>query len=260
MTQHSVLDPTARRIGLDGPVNFRDLGGYATAGGGTVRWRTVFRADGLDSMTPRDIEVVIGDLSIQTVIDLRTERELAIVGVGPVQDLAIFWHNVSIIDETQQAWRAALEGGTIVDQYFAMLDGSSAKFVEALHIVADAEGALVFHCAAGKDRTGLLAALLLSLLGVSDDEIGDDYALTAEVLPALEARFLARAEDPKFREHYDRRPGWQEAGRKMMTADPGTLGNVMSGLRSRHGSPERWLLAHGLDADAVGRLRSQLLT
>ena len=83
--------------------------------------------------------------------------------------------------------------------------------------------------------------------------------LTAEVLPALEARFLARVDDPRFREHYDRRPGSREAGRKMMTADPATLSRVMTQLRSRHGSPEQWLLEHGMTPSAVSVLRDQLL-
>jgi len=258
MTQHGVLDPTARRIALDSPVNFRDLGGYAAPDGRTVRWRTVFRADGLDSMTERDLDVVIGDLNIKTVIDLRTPRELDVVGVGAVQDRAIGWHNISIIDETQQLWRDALDGGTIVDQYFAMLDGSSAKFVEALSIIADTDDAVVFHCAAGKDRTGLLAALLLSLLGVSDDEIGHDYALTAEVLPLLKQRWEARAQDPRFRDHYAR-PGLKEAAAKAMTADSGTMSRVLLELRERHGSPERWLVDAGLAPATIDHLRRQLL-
>ena len=84
MTMTEVQGPPSRHISLDGPVNFRDLGGYRGHDGRTVRWRTVFPADGLDSMSGRDAAMVFGNLDIRTVIDLRTEREIEIVGVGPV--------------------------------------------------------------------------------------------------------------------------------------------------------------------------------
>jgi protein-tyrosine phosphatase len=260
MTQHGVLDPPGRRIRLDGPVNFRDLGGYRSAiDGRTVRWRVVFRADGLDVMTDDDLHVITNQLGVRTIIDLRTEREIEIVGVGPLSDADVVRHHLSIIDETQPAWREAMEDGDIVAQYFVMLEGSSHKFIDALHVIAATDAPLVFHCAAGKDRTGLLAALLLSLLGVTDDQIGHDYALTAEVLPQLRQRWLERAELPGYRERLAQRPGWKEAAEKVMTADSGTLGRVLSQLRARYGSPETWLIERGMEAGVVDALRARLL-
>ena len=78
--------------------------------------------------------------------------------------------------------------------------------MNALSILAENDAPTVFHCAAGKDRTGLLAGLLLSLLGVSDRQIVHDYALTADVLHHLQARYEARTRDPRFREHYEKIP------------------------------------------------------
>ena len=70
------------------------------------------------------LRLVFGDLDIRTVIDLRTEREIEIVGVGPVAEIdGLGWWNISIIDETQVTWRTAMEDGTIVDQYVVMLEG-----------------------------------------------------------------------------------------------------------------------------------------
>jgi len=252
-------DTLPRRIELDGPVNFRDLGGYVGRDAKTVAWRQVFRADGLDSMTRRDLDIVAGQLGVATVIDLRTPREIELIGLGPVAQAGLSWHNVSIIDETQRLWQQALDHGTIVEQYFVMLDGSSARFVEALELIAAAEGPLVFHCAAGKDRTGLLAALLLSLLEVDDPTIGADYALTAEVLPAIEAKLMARAEDPRFRDHYAKRPNWKQAARRALTADGDTLAVVMTEWRERHGSVEAWLSTHGMHPTVPERLRQRLL-
>jgi len=259
MTNQAVLESPARKIPLDGPVNFRDLGGYRTTEGRTVRWRQVFRADGLETMTDRDVAVVTDELGVETVIDLRTAREIEYVGVGPVPEAGVSWHNVSIIDETQRAWQEALEQGTIVDQYFVMLEGSAAKFVEAFGIVADTDGPLVFHCAAGKDRTGLLAGLLLSTLGVDDEQIGHDYALTAAVLPELEARFVARMKDPRFKEQYGARPERMQAAHRSMSADAQTLAAVLSGLRERAGSPEAWLRDHGVSEATIARLRVRLV-
>ena len=259
MVDSGVLDPAVRRIPLDGPVNFRDIGGYRGAGGRSVRWRQVFRADGLESMTQRDVDTVVGHLSVRTVIDLRTPREIDIVGVGPLGETDVVRRNLSIIDETQQAWQDALNEGDIMAQYLVMLDGSAGKFIEALTIMADSQGALVFHCAAGKDRTGLLAALLLSVLGVSQSDINADYALTAEVLPALTDRWRARAEDPRFREQFERRPNWRAAAARILTADGDTLGQVMLELGRQSGSPQRWLLDRGLETDVVDRLRDRLL-
>jgi len=255
-TGTDVLDPRTRRILLDGPVNFRDLGGYRGVDGRTVCWRKMFRADGLDSMSERDAGIVFGELGVRTIIDLRTEREVDIVGVGPVRDTdGIEWWNISIIDETQRAWQEAIEGGTITDQYFAMLEGSSHRFVQALRIVAEVDTATVFHCAAGKDRTGLLAALLLSLLGVSDKQIGHDYGLTAEVLPHLVARWEERLKDPRF----DRPSAARDGVRRALTADPNTLAIVLASLRERFGSPEQWLVNHGLEPEVADRLRKRLL-
>ena len=259
MIDQGVLDPPSRRIPLDGPVNFRALGGYPTEEGRSVRWRSVFRADGLDSMTVGDVETVVGELDVQTVIDLRTEREIGLTGIGPVTATAIEWHNFSIIDETRRAWQEALDNGNIVEQYFVMLEGSSAKFVAALEIIAGTDQGLVFHCAAGKDRTGLLAGLLLAVLGVSDDLIAHDYGLTAEVMPALFDRFVRRAQDPRYQERYADKPAWKATARKGMTADPATILQVFTGLRGRSGTPEEWLVEHGLDRSTANRLRTRLL-
>jgi len=157
--------------------------------------------------------------------------------------------------QLQRIYGTAFKNKTQMDEYFAMLEGSSHRFVQALRIVAEVDTATVFHCAAGKDRTGLLAALLLSLLGVSDKQIGHDYGLTAEVLPHLVARWEERLKDPRF----DRPSAARDGVRRALTADPNTLAIVLASLRERFGSPEQWLVNHGLEPEVADRLRKRLL-
>lgn len=257
MTSPAVLEHSRRRVPLDGPVNFRDLGGYGTGGGQAVRWRKVYRADGLESMTERDALTVRHGLGVGTVIDLRTEREIELIGVGPMGD--VDRHHFSIIDETQEAWHRALDEGDIVTQYLVMLDSSGPKFVDALRVIAAADHAVVFHCAAGKDRTGLLAALLLSVLGVDRQQISHDYGLTTAVLPALRERYLQRTYRPEFRARYDADPGLRDRTADSMSADPATVDRVLERVEQDHGTAEGWLRGHGLSAAVVDDLRARLL-
>ena len=169
------------------------------------------------------------------------------------------WLNVSILDETQPMWRSAMTDGTMVDQYLAMMAGSPGKFVEAVTLVATSDGPVVFHCAAGKDRTGLIAAFVLSMVGVDDEVIGHDYGLTREVLDVLSARFEARAELEPYRSVLAQRPGWREASRKAMVAEPTTILAVLEHLRAEYGSPEGWLIANGMDSAISAQLRSRFL-
>lgn len=250
---------TSRRLGFDGPVNFRDLGGYRASDGRSLKWRTLFRSDALDSMTAADAGRLVDELGVRMVIDLRNEQEIALAGLGMLPELPLRWHNVSILDETQPMWRSAMVGGTMVDQYLAMMTGSPAKFVEAVTLLAIADEPVVFHCAAGKDRTGLIAAFVLSMLGVDDEVIGRDYGLTREVLDVLSARFEARAELEPYRTVLSQRPGWREASRKAMAAEPETIVAVLDRLRAEFGSPQAWLTHHGLDAAVPGRLQDRFL-
>jgi len=190
-----------RVLALAGASNFRDLGGYPTRDGQRVRWRCVFRADRLDELVPADWQQLQA-LGIETAIDLRAAHECA---SAPAQ-----WPVVRRVAlPIESALGAQLEtlraAGSPVDalrmrrmmqqEYRRMLLDHAQTFGELLRVVAQLDGAVVFHCAAGKDRTGLAAALLLAALGVDRATIEQDYMVTNAVYrrpPDLEQQAHAR--------------------------------------------------------------------
>ena len=149
-----------RLIELEGAVNFRDLGGYATVDGRRTRWRELFRADGLGELTEPDLEI-LRQLGIRTVIDLRTGHELQ-QSRFDVEAHPVEFHHFPFIKSLSNADDFERAPGFLGTQYQRMLEDAAPQIVGALTALAapDARPA-VFHCTAGKDRTGLLSALVL---------------------------------------------------------------------------------------------------
>src|SRR5436190_12992552 len=163
-----------RHVRLDAAFNFRDLGGYPTGDGRQTRWRSLFRADGLHRLTEADLAIMRG-IGLCTVIDLRTESELTERGRFPVDAHPVGYHHLSLMDVIWDPAQAppAHEPATefLLTRYIEMIGGAEERFAEAFRILGRPHALpAVFHCAAGKDRTGVLAGLLLSSLGVSDDD------------------------------------------------------------------------------------------
>lgn len=247
-----------RWIRLDGPLNFRDLGGYRVTRG-TVRTGMLFRSDGLDTLTPTDLDLIRDRLGIRRVIDLRSTTELVGVGMGLLDRSGIEHHHVPIFDQTQSMLgESSLRIG---DMYRTMLTAGAPRFVAGLALIADSDAPTVFHCMAGKDRTGLLAALLLSLLGVSDDDVCTDYALSSEIVPGLRSRLLERIRAGASDEHRPFRhlEGRDDLVNEILSARPATIRVVLDELRDRHGGVEGWLRSEGLADDHVERLRANLV-
>jgi protein-tyrosine phosphatase len=234
-----------RVIELEGCFNFRDLGGYRTVDGRSVKWQRLFRADGLQRLTDADL-AQLADLGLATVIDLRTDQELEESGriAWPAPGLA--YHHLPMLDvlpdrTTYPAW---VDVSYVADRYVGMLEKGADAVAEALAVLAEpAAYPAVFHCAAGKDRTGLLAAVVLGLLGVSDEDIIADYALSQEAM----ARMLAwlRAERPEVREQIE------GSAAAIVAAEPDTMSLFLARLREQHGSFAGY--ADSLGAGAAAR-------
>ncbi|QSB06417.1 tyrosine-protein phosphatase [Natronoglycomyces albus] len=165
--------------------NLRDLGGYRGVDGCPVKKDVVFRSDNFGNATEADLDHVVNELKVRHVIDLRRAEELEVAPRFPATEGISFHHEElkhlrwesfnGIIPEPAQSHERSV--AFLSQRYMAMLETGHEAVRRSLEIVANGEPT-VFHCMAGKDRTGIIAAVLLGLLGVSDEDIAADYALT----------------------------------------------------------------------------------
>ncbi|MBT3534800.1 MAG: tyrosine-protein phosphatase [Rhodospirillaceae bacterium] len=243
---------TERRIELEGVSNFRDLGGYQTAAGQAVKWRTFFRSDTLSALTDADMETVCG-LGVNTAVDLRYghERQLEpsrFLGHDQVEVLEMGLPespNASSLDSFEYSPDAAEIARSYMTENYRNYPFLYAKgYGTLMRRLADGERVVV-HCTAGKDRAGTAAALTLSALGVPRETVFEDYMLTN--------RYWDRA----GRE----RPGMDaETVASIFSAREEYLNAAFSAIESRCGSVDVYLEeVLGLDDAALGVLRSACL-
>jgi protein tyrosine/serine phosphatase len=246
-------DHPDRRLGFTGAFNFRDLGGYATEDGRIVRWRTLYRADALHRLPDAELDE-LGALGVRTVLDLRTAKELE-HGKFQADHLDITHLHLSVLAEiwSPEGLDLDAEPSVVLGQlYLQMLEVGAPAFAAALRVLADpAQVPAVFHCAAGKDRTGVLAALVLALLGVDEDTIAGDYALTAASMDKMMERL--RRDRPEQLNIMNDQPS------AFMQAPAGAMTFFLDGLRARHGSAEAYVSDIGVEPEAVADLRHNLL-
>jgi protein-tyrosine phosphatase len=173
-----VSSPTRRHLPFEALLNLRDLGGYPIAGGGMTRWGQVFRSDSLHHLQPHEVEAFQA-IGIEVVYDLRRPAEVE-EAPGPLP----FVH-LHLASRTLQEMGGRLETAADAEQwlhedYCGMFDNGAATYARLFADLAAADAPpAVFHCWGGKDRTGTMAALLLTLLGVERDTVLDDYELTS---------------------------------------------------------------------------------
>jgi protein-tyrosine phosphatase len=177
-------DSPARHLNLAGASNFRDLGGYATRDGRTVRWRQIFRSNHLGHLTDDDA-AVLRSLGVKRAFDFRGtgERTEALCGIA---DITV--HSLPVEPTVVAALRAIAAGGTPLsadhavevmrDSYRSYVQQNTPRFRALFAHLLEDRAPLVIHCTAGKDRTGFACALVLHALGVPDEVIADDYLLT----------------------------------------------------------------------------------
>jgi protein-tyrosine phosphatase len=256
-------DSRERRIELEGAHNFRDLGGYVGADGATVRWGRVYRSDHLGELTDGDLDRLV-ELRVSVVVDFRSTREHTEMPSRIVPGGSIELLSRPILDGTAPGatFYDLVTNGELKDFtpedlarfYRRTLRDSAAVYGEVLTMIATMgdDVALVFHCAAGKDRTGLAAALLLGALGVDDEQILDDYEATNRY------RSGRRLEEI--------RPALAEKGidvdrlMPLFIAPRPAMAGALASLRDDHGGIESYLrTSAGLDAATLARLRETLL-
>jgi protein tyrosine/serine phosphatase len=230
----------ARDLDWDGCVNVRDLGGFTTPSGITA-FGVYVRADNARKLTPSGWRAA-SEYGIGTVLDLRSEPECA---ADPPEHPGFIHRRLSLFDhfDGDAAYRAdLLARAKNLDNaekhrllYREALELDDARFAEAVGVLAEADGAVLFHCAGGKDRAGVLAALLLRLVRVPIDEVEADYV-------ASQARLK---QGPEAHLHDSSTP-------------PDVITRVLGELEARHGTAAAYLLQAGTPAEQLDRLRSRL--
>lgn len=264
----------SRWIELDGAVNVRDLGGLPTSDGRQVQPARLIRSDNLQELTAADVRHLVDNLRVRAVADLRTSVEVNREGPGPLtKEPQVKLSHLSLFPEAgantdavaaEQGRPALLPwqdserprvgdgSGDASVVYLNYLQDRPEAVIDALRLIAYSDGATIVHCAAGKDRTGVVVALALAEVGVEPGAIVDDYVLSAERIEAVLNRLAARATyapdvvgrviDPdKHRPRAD------------------TMRRLLVAIDEQHGGVPAWLRAHGWTEEDAAALRRKLL-
>jgi protein-tyrosine phosphatase len=191
-----------RRLPLDGAENFRDLGGYSTAQGST-NWGQIYRADELSALSQADL-AFLADRRLRTVVDLRLEKELLQYPSVYAEHASVRYHHnpVVVTDTSVVGFAERLQTLDFRAHNVAMIKESAATFAYLFRLLGQPEAyPLVFHCAGGRDRTGVAAALILTAAGVPRDVVISDYLLSNQYLVQrmsnMSAAFREKGIDPQ---------------------------------------------------------------
>lgn len=245
-----LFDPK-RHLVIEGANNIRDLGGYRTQEGGHTRWRRFLRADTLHRLTTTAQSTLL-EYGVGTIIDLRRTTEVEKNVDVFTDSTAVQYHHLNMIGDTDLKTTTLPENTAkakqIAHSYYSFLDQCHPMINRILTTLAAAENQVVlFHCAAGKDRTGLIAALLLGLAGVPAATIIADYSLSARYL--LDHSLTEPDADPAIRT-------WQDYQREI--CPPETMQLVLEHLDNTYGGIAEYMQVLGLTLDQITRLRTSL--
>ncbi|MGY1811507.1 tyrosine-protein phosphatase [Blastococcus sp. SYSU D00820] len=270
---------TGRWLHLDGTTNTRDLGGLPTTDGGTTASGRILRSDNLQTLSEADVRLLVEELGLREVIDLRTTAEVLLEGRGPLRAQPVTHRHFSLLPERGHHtdvfaaeeedappvelpadWGESLLPRQVAESdqgeppavrsYLGYLAHRPENVLGALRALATPEaGASVVHCAAGKDRTGVIAMFALAAAGVPHEEIVADYAMTADVIEALVAKL---ATSPTYADDM--------TSRDIATHTPraDTMDRLLTLLDERYGGPLGWLTEHGFGPAEQAALRARL--
>lgn len=244
-------DALPRVVPLSGATNFRDLGGYRGHGGRRLRWRRLFRSDHLGALTPAD-HAVLAELGVAASFDFRGIDERA---AAPYEVPGLAQHSLAIEPTVAQRMQEITDGGATLtvpvveglmrELYRGLVDERAHRFTEFFEHLLRAEAPVVFHCTAGKDRTGVAAALVLLALGVPRETVMQDYLLTNEVFK------------PPWTPRADIHP---EVLQALWGVQAGYLEAALEVIDEGHGCPERYLRQRiGLDQRQLDALAQRYL-
>ncbi|HEY2550688.1 MAG TPA: tyrosine-protein phosphatase [Streptosporangiaceae bacterium] len=252
-------------IDLDGAVNVRDLGGLP-ADGHRIAGGRLLRGDNLQDLTPADVQKLVSGVGVTTVVDLRSPQEVKLEGPGPLTTVGSVRHayhsmlpergtNTDVVADAVALSRRAASLERYPDDartgsYLGYLEDRPDQVVAALLAIAASPGAALVNCAAGKDRTGVIVAMALTVAGVDRDTVIADYAATGERTEAILARLRS---SPTYAAdllgHVD----------EDHTPRPETMAAFLDSVQQRYGGVLAWLADHGFGESDADLLRARLL-
>ncbi|MGB8643696.1 MAG: tyrosine-protein phosphatase [Anaerolineae bacterium] len=241
-----------RHLKWEACYNVRDVGGYPTLDGARLREGALIRSDNLVHLTPAGQAALVA-YGVRTIIDLRVPEELQ-MHPDPFAHAAgasagVSYLNIPLSPEQEKSsaehFRAAR---TIRESYCVALDYLAPIFARVITAMADApEGGVLFHCHAGRDRTGMVAALALSLVRVPQETIVEDYAITDEYIKPMNDAFIAGMKHQKERDEFMHE----------LSVSRETMRGFLAHLEQRHGGAEAYLLRAGVPLEKLERLRTR---
>jgi protein-tyrosine phosphatase len=242
---------TDRLVPFEGVLNFRDLGGYQSDDGRRTRWRTVYRSDALHDLTEGDVRA-FRELGVATVVDLRSASEIEYTGRGLLARETVHFVHAPLYSHFQSDEpRASFDEGYLARRYLEYLEGGAPAIVRVIEQMTNpASYPLVLNCFLGKDRTGVVTALVLSCLGVERSTVVEDYALTGARVPLIVEKFLR---DPLLRDEVT------HDNPLLLGAPAATMANFLADVDERYGGPVDWVLGAGVANESLERLRDLLL-
>jgi protein tyrosine/serine phosphatase len=252
-------------IDLEGAVNVRDLGGLPTVDGGTTVPGRLLRSENLQDLSPADVTRLVKEIGVTTVVDLRTTGELEVEGPAPLDEADGVRHAhhpiLKELGNTSEAVaeallvtkierdRARYPDNVVTGHYLGYLEERPEEVTAALRSVATAPGAAIVHCAAGKDRTGVIVALALTAAEAEPEAIVADYVATGERIEAIIERL-------RKSRTYARDMSTRPVSAHLPHAD--TMRAFLGQLDVRYGGLPRWLAANGFGDDEYSVLRAKL--
>ena len=248
-----INDYTERHYPFEGCFNFRDIGGYINQDGQQVKKGLYFRTGRQDRMTDKDL-LKLSELKISTQIDLRKPDEVLDQGRGPLEPMGANYINIAVIPEGGSDQLSRLVGDTGISgkRYLGYLEFGPTSWLRLFGILANESNLpVVLHCTAGKDRTGVSTAFLLSILGVSREVIELDYLLT-NLDTERQADFIERTVG--YPDGYDRKKMINIAG-----VPNDAMKDFLDGVESKWGSVVEYLEKIGITKSQMDKIRQNFL-
>jgi protein-tyrosine phosphatase len=252
-------------IELDGAVNARDLGGLSAGDGRRIAPGALLRSDNLQDLSPADVEKLVNDIGLTTVVDLRSTKEAEAEGPSPLGAVPTVAHlHLSVLPELGETTDVVAEAlllkrerdrsrypdDVMCGHYLGYLEDRPESVTGAVRAIAQSPGAAIVHCAAGKDRTGVVVALALSAVGVPAEEVIADYAATDQKIEAILRRLMGSRT-------YEGDLKGSETDRHRPRAE--TMKSFLEQVEARYGGVHQWLADHGFGPGDLERLRAKLV-